>query len=141
MKKLIAATVATSLMLGGCASTGINTTGINNAIANIDAYIAEAQQIAVNTCSFLPQVQSVATIITSLIGPAAAASDAVAAQAANDICKAIASSAPATTTTKSIALKNSYLQAAFLATGPVVADGVQINGWFVNKKSFKLHMK
>lgn len=78
-----------SLALAGCATTTPNGGGSTTiSIPSIDpAVIAQVQQTAVQVCGFLPAVETVAGIITSFAGGAAAVGAITA--AADGICKAV----------------------------------------------------
>ncbi len=113
MKKfLLAAALSASVALGGCASTG--TVPSSGGTTDISSQIAQAQQIAVQVCGYLPVASTVSALFSTFV-PGSASGLSIAAQVANAICNAVAP-------TKSARLRG--------AAVPTV-NGVPIVGRFV----------
>ncbi len=110
-KFLIAASAAASIGLGGCATTG----GVTSP-TDITSFIAQVQATTSAVCSFVPTVETVASVIGAVTGPAGAGIVATANGIASAICSAVA---PAKASGK------------LRAAQPTVA-GVAIHGRFLN---------
>lgn len=112
-KFVLAALAASSIALGGCATTG----GL--APTDITSFVAQVQATTSAVCSFVPTAETVASIISTLGGPAGAAIVGTANGIASAICAAVAPAAPGKA--------SSRLRAA----GPPTVAGVVIHGKFL----------
>jgi hypothetical protein len=82
MKKIAILTLAVTLSLGSCATTG----GITP--SSVQSVIASVQSAAVQACGFLPTASTVSAILASFV-PGGSAVEASVASVAQQICTAV----------------------------------------------------
>ena len=112
MKKIAMLTLAATLSLGNCATTG----GITP--SSIQSVIASVQSAAVQACGFLPTASTVSAILASFV-PGGSAVEASVASVAQQICTAV------------LPLK-ARLGKRLGGTSPPTVNGIVIHGRFVS---------
>jgi hypothetical protein len=110
-KLTLAAVAASSIALGGCATTG-------SAPTDITSFVAQVQATTSAVCAFVPTAETVASIISTLGGPAGATIVGTANGIASAICAAVAPVKAAGKLHRAVA--------------PPTVAGVVIHGKFLN---------